>query len=51
MIFAPTAPDPALRLADAFAAAESVDHILGHGFVEALPMLPGNENSGQHGGM
>lgn len=51
VILAPTAPDPALRLADALAAAESVDHVLGHGLVEALPVLLGNEDSGKHGGM
>lgn len=50
MILAPTAADPALWLADALAAAESVDHVLGHGLVEALPVLLGNEDSGKHGG-
>lgn len=51
MILAPTAADPALWLSDALAAAESVDHVLGHGLVEALPVLLGNEDSGKHGGM
>lgn len=49
VILAPTATDSAMRLADALAAAESVDHILGDGVVEALPVLLGNEDSGQHG--
>jgi len=51
VILAPTAPDPGVRLADALAAAESVDHVLVHGHVEALPVLLGDEDSGEHGGM
>lgn len=51
VILAPTAPGPALRLTDALAAAEPVDHVLGHGLIEALPVLLGNEDSGKHGGM
>lgn len=51
VILAPTSPDPALRLADALAAAEPVDHVLGHGLVEALPVLLRDEYSGKHGGM
>lgn len=51
VILAPTAPDSAVRLADALAAAEPVDHVLGDGLVEALPVLLGNEDSGEHGGM
>lgn len=51
VVFAPTSPDPALRLADAFAAAEPVDHVLRHGLVEALPVFLGNEDSGKHSGM
>lgn len=51
VILAPTAPDPAMWLADALTAAEPVDHVLGHGLVEALPVLLGNEDSGEHGGM
>lgn len=51
VVFAPTAPDPALWLADALAAAEPVDHVLGDGLVEALPVLLGNEDSGKHGVM
>lgn len=51
MILAPTPPDPSLRLADALAATEPVDHVLGHGLVETLPVLLGNEDSGKHGGM
>lgn len=51
VILAPTAPDSALRLADALAAAEPVDHILGDGLVKALPVLLGNKDSGKHGGM
>lgn len=51
VVLAPTAPDPALRLADALAAAEAVDHVLGDGLVEALPVLLGDEDSGEHGGM
>lgn len=51
VILAPTAPDSAMRLTDALAAAEPVDHILVDGLVEALPVLLGNEDSGEHGGM
>lgn len=51
VIFAPTSPDPALRLADALAAAEPVDHVLGHRLIEALPVLLRNEYSGKHCGM
>lgn len=51
VIFAPTPPDPALRLADALAAAEPVDHVLGHRLIEALPVLLRDEYSGKHGGM
>lgn len=51
VVLAPTAPDAALRFADALAAAEPVDHILGDGLVEALPVLFGNEDPGKHGGM
>lgn len=51
VILTPTAPESALRLADALAAAEPVDHILGDCVVEALPVLLGNEDSGEHGGM
>lgn len=51
VVFAPTSPDPALRLADALAAAEPVDHVLRHGLVEALPVLLGDEDSGKHRGM
>lgn len=51
VILAATAADPALRLADALAAAEPVDHVLGHSLVEALPVLLGDEDSGKHGGM
>lgn len=51
VVLAPTAPDPALRLADALAAAEPVDHVLGDGVVEALPVLLGDEDSGKHSGM
>lgn len=51
VILTPTASDSALRLADALAAAEPVDHVLGDGLVEALPVLLGNEDSGEHGGM
>lgn len=51
VIFAATSPDPALRLADALAAAEPVDHILGYCLVKALPMLLRNEYSGKHSGM
>lgn len=51
VIFAATSPDPALRLADALAAAEPVDHVLGYCLVKALPMLLRNEYSGKHGGM
>lgn len=51
VILAATSPDPALRLADALAAAEPVDHVLGYCLVKALPMLLRNEYSGKHGGM
>lgn len=51
VVFAPAATDPALWLADALAAAEPVDHVLGDGLVEALPVLLGNEDSGKHGSM
>lgn len=51
VIFAPASPDPALRLADALAAAEPVDHVLGHRLIEALPVLLRNEYSGKHGVM
>lgn len=51
VVLAPTAPDPALRLADALAAAQSVDHVLGDGLVKALPVLLRDEDSGKHGGM
>lgn len=51
VVLAPTAPDPALRLTDALAATEPVDHVLGDGLVKALPVLLGNEDSGKHGGM
>lgn len=51
VILAATAPDPALRFTDALAATETVYHVLGHGLVEALPVLLGNEDSGEHGGM
>lgn len=51
VIFAPTAPDSALRLADALAATDPIDHVLGHGLVEALPVLLGDKDSGKHGGM
>jgi len=51
VILAPTAPDSALRLTDALAAAEPVDYVLGDGVVEALPVLLRDEDSGEHGGM
>lgn len=51
VIFAPTSPDPALWLADALAAAEPVDHVLGHRLIEALPVLLRDEYSGKHGDM
>lgn len=51
VIFAPTSPDPALWLADALAAAEPVDHVLGYRLIEALPVLLRDEYSGKHGGM
>lgn len=51
VILAATSPDPSLRLADALAAAEPVDHVLGNRLVKALPMLLRNEYSGKHGGM
>lgn len=51
VIFAPTSPDPALRLADALAAAEPVDHVLGYRLIEALPVLLRDEYSGKHGDM
>lgn len=51
VIFAPAPPDSALRLADALAAAEPVDHILGHRLIEALPVLLGDKYSGKHGVM
>lgn len=51
MVLAPTAPHSALRLADALAAAQPVDHVLGDGIVEALSVLLGDEDSGKHGGM
>lgn len=50
VILAPTAPDTTLRLADALAPVEPVDHVLGDGVVKALPVLFGNEDSGKHGG-
>lgn len=49
VILAPAAANPAMRLADALAATEPIDHVLGDGIVEALPVLLGNEDSGQHG--
>lgn len=51
VILTATAADSALRLADALAAAEPVDHILGDGIVESLPVLLGNEDSGKHSRM
>lgn len=51
VIFAATSPDPALRLADALAAAEPVYYVLGYCLVEALPVLLRNEYSSKHGGM
>lgn len=51
VVLAAAAAEPALRLADALAAAQPVDHVLGHGVVEALPVLLGDEDSGKHGGM
>lgn len=51
VIFTPTSPDPALWLADALAAAEPVDHILGYRLIEALPVLLRDEYSSKHGGM
>lgn len=51
VVLAAAAPHPPLRLADALAAAQAVDHILGHGLVEALPVLLGDEDPGKHGGM
>lgn len=51
VVLAATAAEPALRLADALAAAQPVDHVLGHGIVEPLPVLLGDEDPGKHGGM
>lgn len=51
VILAPTAPDPAMRFTDALAATEPVYHVLGHGLIETLPVLLGNEDSGEHDGM
>lgn len=51
MIFTPTSPDLALWLADALAAAETVDHVLRYHIIEALPVLLRDEYSGKHGGM
>lgn len=51
MVLAAAAADPALRLADALAAAQPVDDVLGDGLVEALPVLLGDEDSGEHSSM
>lgn len=51
MVLAPAATDSALRFADALTATQPVDDVLGDGFVEALSVLFGNEDSGQHGSM
>lgn len=51
MVLAAAAPEPspgASRLADALAAADPVDQVLRHGVVEALPVLLGDEDPGEH---
>lgn len=48
VVLAATAPETSLRLADALAAAQPVDHVLRDGVVKTLPVLLGDEDSGKH---
>lgn len=48
VVLAATASHSALRLADALAAAQAVDDVLGDGLVEALPVLLRDKDSGKH---
>lgn len=51
VILTPAASESTVWLADALAAAQSVDHVLRDGFVKTLPVLLGNEDSGEHHGI
>ena len=48
VILAAAAAQASLRLADALAAAHALDEVLGDSLVEALPVLLGDEDPGEH---